>query len=235
MNGPRVSAPAEQIAQQGRHELHARLRAALLRQAAGAAEPVSLDETGLDALVQAAAARAGGMLWRRCLAGAAVDALGLELAQAIEHPDVVRAHELVGAPPYEPRPPEPSAVPVAPPPEGSPGTAPGAEAVRLAAVHRSGIESLRNGESDLELRFSEAGLDLLKASTGGAIGRLPWSEIQAVEVGHSRRGLRRGRGQELRVRAQRGLARFELPGLTAAQMTEHLAPVLARWGPERGG
>ena len=59
-------------------------------------------------------------------------------------------------------------------PEGDLSESP-LQALRLSAVHVSGIESLRNGESDLELRFSDAGLDLLKASSGAAIGRLLWS------------------------------------------------------------
>jgi hypothetical protein len=93
----------------------------------------------------------------------------------------------------------------------------------------SGIESLRNGESDLELRFSENGLDLLKASSGAAIGRLLWTDIHAVDVTSSRRVLRPGRRvPELQVRAQSGLATFQLPGMTSEQLNEHLQPVLAR-------
>ena len=83
----------------------------------------------------------------------------------------------------------------------------------------SGIESLRDGETDLELRFSGAGLDLLKASSGATIGRLPWSEIHDVEVASSRRGLRPGRRvPELHVRAQSGRATFQLPGMTSEQV-----------------
>jgi hypothetical protein len=93
----------------------------------------------------------------------------------------------------------------------------------------TGIESLRNGESDLELRFSEAGLDLLKASSGAAIGRLLWSEIHSIDVAGSRRVLRPGRRmQELHVRAQSGRATFQLPGMTSEQVNQHLEPVLAR-------
>ena len=102
-----------------------------------------------------------------------------------------------------------SAWPVEPPvalaqppatPEGDLAESP-LQALRLSAVHVSGIESLRNGESDLELRFSDAGLDLLKASSGAAIGRLLWSEIHSVDVASARRGLRPGRRvQELHVR-----------------------------------
>jgi hypothetical protein len=218
---------AEQIAEQGHAELQARLRAAILRQVAHAAEPVALSESDLDRLVAEAAGRTGGVLWRRCLAGAAADALGIPLADAISHPLVQRAHELTGAPPYERAPEEPLVAPAAMVTETAAGDVTGA--LRLAAVHLSGIESLRNGESDLELRFSDAGLDLIKASSGAAIGRLLWSEIHDVDVAGARRGLRPGRrAQELHVSAQRGRASFELPGMTAEQVKEHLEPVLAR-------
>lgn len=218
---------AERIVLQGRHELQARLRAAILRQAGSAAEPMTLEAARLDQLVDAAAARAGGVLWRRCLAGAATTELGIDLAAAISHPTVQRAHELAGAPPYEG-----VAAPVAPvalAEDAATQTPPPMQALRLPAVHMSGIESLRNGESDLELRFSDAGLDLLKASSGAAIGRLLWSEIHSVDVASSRRVLRPGRRvQELHVRAQSGRATFQLPGMTSEQVSQHLEPVLAR-------
>src|SRR6185312_2500207 len=92
---------AERIVLQGRQELQARLRAAILRQAGSAAEPITLEAAHLDELVEAASARAGGVLWRRCLAGAATTELGIDLADAISHPTVQRAHELAGAPSYE--------------------------------------------------------------------------------------------------------------------------------------
>jgi hypothetical protein len=221
---------AERIAVQGRQELQARLRAAILRQAGSAAEPMTLQASQLDRLVDAAATRAGGVLWRRCLAGAATTELGIDLADAISHPTVRRAHELAGAPPYERVHLEPPVTTAAA--EDAAGTTAQTplQALRLSAVHVSGIESLRNGESDLELRFSDAGLDLLKASSGAAIGRLLWSEIHGVDVASSRRGVRPGRRvQELRVRAQSGQATFQLPGMTPDQVNEHLEPVLARF------
>jgi hypothetical protein len=235
-------AAAERIVVQARQELQARLRAAILRQAGSAAEPVTLEAAQLDRLVDGAAARAGGVLWRCCLAGAASVELGVGLAEAIDHPTVERAHALAGAPLYEGPPAVPSPPPVAPavPAAGDPaaadpahpqGTAehPPLQALRLSAIHVSGIESLRNGESDLELRFSDAGLDLLKASSGAAIGRLLWSEIHDVEVARTKRGLRPGRrAQELHVSAQSGRAVFQLPGMTGQQVSEHLEPVLAR-------
>ena len=76
-------AAAERIVLHGRQELQARLRAAILRQAGSAAEPMTLDAAQLDRLVDAAAARAGGVLWRRCLAGAATTELGVDLAEAV--------------------------------------------------------------------------------------------------------------------------------------------------------
>ena len=202
-----MSADAEQVAErivlQGRQELQARLRAAILRQAGSAAEPMTLQAAQLDQLVDAASARAGGVLWRRCLAGAASTELGIDLAEAISHPAVPARPRLAGAPSYEAI--AAPVVPVAPAEEGSERTQTPMQALRLPAVHVSGIESLRNGESDLELRFSDAGLDLLKASSGAAIGRLLWSEIHSIDVVSSRRVLRPGRRmQELHVRAQSG-------------------------------
>ena len=62
-----------------------------------------------------------------------------------------------------------------------------------------------------------------------AIGRLLWSEIHGAEVAGSRRGLRPGRRvQELHVKAQSGQAIFQLPGMTAEQVKDHLEPLLAR-------
>jgi hypothetical protein len=221
-------AAAERIALQARQELHARLRAAILRRAAEAGEPMTLEAAQLDQLVDAAAARAGGVLWRRCLAGAATGELGLELGEAISHPAVQHAHELAGAPPYEGAAAETPVVP-SEPAEGAATSETTLQALRIAAVHVGGIESLRNGESDLELRFSESGLDLLKASSGAAIGRLLWTDIHSVDVTSSRRVLRPGRRvPELQVRAQSGRATFQLPGMTSEQLNEHLQPVLAR-------
>ena len=222
-------AAAERIVLQGRQELHARLRAAILRQAGSATEPMTLEAAQLEGLVDAAAGRAGGVLWRRCLAGAATTELGLDLADAISHPTVQQAHELAGAPPYEGVAAAEVSVPPILPADGAAQRDTPLQALRMSAVHMSGIESLRNGESDLELRFSDSGLDLLKASSGAAIGRLLWSDIHSVEVASSRRGLRPGRRvPELHVRAQSGRATFQLPGMSSEQVNQHLEPVLAR-------
>jgi hypothetical protein len=104
-----------------------------------------------------------------------------------------------------------------------------AQALRLSAVHLSGIETLYQGEDDLELRLSEAGLDVLKRSNGAAIGRLEWSEIETVVLPAPKRGLRnRRRPRELHVSTDRGQAQFELPGLTDQELHEYLEPTLAR-------
>jgi hypothetical protein len=246
---------AERIAEQGRQELHARLRAAFRHQAAARPEPVELSDEELETLVGAAAGRAGGVLWRRALAQAGTEALGIDLADAISHPAVQRAHELVGAPPYEDLYHDSSdqAPELAPEPEAGDDEEPpedgGAvliidadgndqpQAIRVAAVHLGGIATLRVGDSDIELRFSDAGLDVLKGSSGAAIGRLEWREIQTVDFSRSRRGLRAGRRrvQELHVGTGRGRASFELPGLTEEQLKEHLEPMVARTHGASGG
>jgi len=263
---PTSPTTAERIAQQGKLELLARLRTAFGEQAQHSAGAARLDPDELECLVAEAAGRADGALWRRSLAEAAMSELGIDLAAAVEHPEVLRAHELVGAPPYEPpvapvaesEPPvgpatEPelpvgpvaeSELPVGPatepelPPEPAAEAEPepGREAVRIAAVHSSGIESLRAGEPDIELLFSDAGLDVLKRSTGAAIGRLEWSEIHSVKLLPPRRGLGVGRrkARTLDVETKRGRATFELHGLTQDQLSEYLQPLLERTGADEG-
>jgi hypothetical protein len=217
---------AERIAEQGRAALRDRLRGAFEHQLSLRPPSIALGEGQLEELVDAAAARADAVLWRRCLAGVAADVLGIGLTEAVSHPEVLRAHELVGAPAYEEVAVAPAQAAV-----GAPAPEPATRALRVAAVHLGGIESLRRGEADLELRFSPAGLDVLKASSGAPIGRLAWTEIDNVSFPRSRRGLRAGRRRELHVETARGRATFELPGLSDRQLQEELEPRLARWRP----
>jgi predicted component of type VI protein secretion system len=240
---------AEQIAQRGLQELRRRLRTAIEHEAARPGTGVHLQPAQLDELVSRAAQRAGAALWRRSLAQAGSEIMGIPLAQAITHPAVRRAHEIVGAPPFEPgtRPeasatppppatPPPSPTPTrapAPPPQPVPARAPSPtppapspEAIRVEAVHMAGIESLRTGERDLEVRFSDEGIDVLKRSSGAVIGDLRWTEINDVQTRRNRHGLRRV--LELHVDTARGRASFELPGLAEDQLTEHLTPLLER-------
>lgn len=315
---------AERIAERGREELLARLRAAFAEQLSHGATPAALSGDEFELRIAQAGERAGGALWRRSLAQAAVTELHIDLAAAIEHPDVLRAHELLGAPAYtlpaEPpqeaaaeveveleEPPEPveaeapaeaieaeletpaeaieaeleaptepieaeaeaeapaapieaeaaaEAIEIGPPAEPietmapaeapetapadvltasplptpvaqPPATEPEVEALRVGAVHVSGIESLRAGERDIELRFSPDSIDVLKRSSGVGLGRVRWIEITNIELPPPRRGLRR-RPQELRIETARGRATFELPGLTTEQLEGHLKPMLAR-------
>ncbi len=101
MNQESVEALAEQLAAHGRDALIERLRAAFADAAAAHADIVELDEQKLEALVQSSADRADGLQWRRALATLAADALGVPVTEALTHPAVARAQELVGAPSYE--------------------------------------------------------------------------------------------------------------------------------------
>ena len=235
------------IADAGRQDVLVRLRDALGHQAATTG--ITLDAEELDHHAAEAIVHADGTLWRRALAGAAGAELGLTLGEAVRHPVVLRAHEQVGAPPFPgdeaparaeaveapghdeavEAPGHDEAVQAPMPSEGAATTASEADALRVAAVHLGGIEALRTGERDLELRISSAGLDVIKRSTGAPIGRLEWREIEAVELPRGRRGLRPGRrAYELHVATGRGRASFQLPGVTEEQLKDHLEPMLAR-------
>ncbi|MBV9474155.1 MAG: hypothetical protein JO206_14400, partial [Solirubrobacterales bacterium] len=92
---------AQRIADRGREALVARLRPAFEQAAATYADAVELDGDQLEQMVQQAADRADGLLWRRTLAGIATDELGIRLGEALTHPAVERAQDLLGAPSYE--------------------------------------------------------------------------------------------------------------------------------------
>jgi hypothetical protein len=242
----------ERIAQRGHEVVIERLRTAFAHQAATQGG-VDLNPERVERMVQEAVARAGEALWRRSLAQAAMEELGIDLSAALAHPALAGAQELIDAHRDAPRT-EPEARVEAPErAEGEPhhlDLATDAEArpepwpaerhepvpmvtdgqaLRLSAVHLGGIETLYQGDDDLELRLSEAGLDVLKRSNGAAIGRLEWSEIETVSLPAPKRGLRsRRRSRELHVSTGRGQAQFELPGLTDDELHEHLEPTLAR-------
>jgi hypothetical protein len=101
------------------------------------------------------------------------------------------------------------------------------QAIRIAAVHTGGIETLKSGDKDLELRLSDAGLDVIRRSSGVAIGRLEWAEVTDIELEAGRKRRRR-KAQSIQVRTSRGQAAFELPGLTDEEAEAHLEPMLER-------
>jgi hypothetical protein len=225
---------AQRIAQRGREVMVERLRDAFAHQAAARGDGLDLEPQQLEQMISEAAGRAGHALWRRSLAQAAMEELGIDLPEALAHPALAGAEALVGVQPVEILP-----IPVSSPPTPPSSAITEPQALRIGAVHLSGIETLKAGDSDIELRLSDAGLDVLKRSTGGAIGRLEWQEIEGVELPESKRGRRRRRrSPELHVSTGRGQARFELPGLTDEERHEHLEPALARlWrtAPGAGG
>ncbi|MGH2842874.1 MAG: hypothetical protein ACRDKL_04730 [Solirubrobacteraceae bacterium] len=92
---------ADRIADRGRELLIEGLNRAYASAAATHADIVSVTPERIEAMVQAAAQRADGLQWRRALARAAVEELGVSLPDALVHPKVAEAQRIVGAPPYE--------------------------------------------------------------------------------------------------------------------------------------
>ncbi len=92
---------ARRIAEQGRDALLARLRPAFAEAVSAHADVLSLDSDQVEQMVQRAADRADGLQWRRALASIATQELGVSLGEALSHPVVERAQEIVGAPSYE--------------------------------------------------------------------------------------------------------------------------------------
>ncbi len=91
----------EQLAAQGREVLAEQLRAAYADAALTHADVVSLDPARIDSLVQRAVDNADGLQWRRALASAASEQLGISVVDAMSHPAVAQAQQLAGAPSYE--------------------------------------------------------------------------------------------------------------------------------------
>ncbi len=157
-----------------------------------------------------------------------------ERADPVPGPPLVADPETTPAesPPAPPAPPTPL-TPPDPPDPPTPAEAADLEpdAVRLTAVHMGGIGNLASGEGSLELRFSEVGLEIIRTENGSTVGRLPWAEIEVLEVPSARGGLRRRRRRsraQLLVRTERGEAQFEIPGISDVELSQHLAPMLER-------
>ena len=212
------------------------------------AQPAAkVDTAPAEAPTTAAAPAKGGLTVAR-KPGSKKSAPAAETAWPEPAPEPAEANptpDQLAAPPEpaEPEPvPEPAPQPIVPEPEPAPVTTPAAstpsaaalavpQALRIAAIHTTGIESLQAGDEDIELRLSEVGLDVIKRSSGIAIGRLDWGEITALEVQEpGRRGRRRRKtkNRSLQVDTGGGQAAFELVGLSDEETAEHLEPLLAR-------
>jgi hypothetical protein len=133
----------------------------------------------------------------------------------------------------EPSATEPSATessePERPEPD-SPVTA-DASTLRVNAIHQGGIANLAPEEGGLEIQLSEAGLDIAR-DDGDILGRLPWNEIDAIEV-PAARGMRRRRKRDaqLVVKTSQGEATFSIPSVTPDEFRQLLNPVVERHRP----
>jgi hypothetical protein len=106
-----------------------------------------------------------------------------------------------------------------------------ASTLRVNAVHQGGIANLAPEEAGLEIQLSEAGLDIARGD-GDILGRLPWHEIDAIEV-RSARGVRRRRKRDaqLVVKTGQGEATFSIPSVTPDEFRQLLNPVVERYRP----
>jgi hypothetical protein len=332
---------AQQIAAAGRDALLERLRPAFRDAAAAHADVIKLSQEQIEEMVQRAADRADGLQWRRALAGVAVEQMGITLSDALGHPAVVRAQELLGVPSYEeaiaaaraaraaqtqnesataegaataangvanpvkeaaqaplaeaetnesaavedPSTQEAaagesqadhaagswgelSAAPSGAAPATEPAEEPDdedaegedeepdaesrdwaeehwedidlgdeltastaiprrdAREVTLPAAHVEGLGTLAGHDTDVELSFTQRGLDVLRASDKLELVGLRWRDIHALEVPHIRVRMRRRRkdGARLVVYSTRGTLTFDTPGRSADEVRSRLAP-----------
>ena len=115
----------------------------------------------------------------------------------------------------------------APAPQAQAGaTAPRQDAIRVGATHVEGLEAVRAGERDLELRLSAAGIDVLVGTSGAPIGRLAWEHVRDVTLQRRRRALRAA--LRLHVDTDQGHASFDLPGVDEREFRAALDPLLDR-------
>jgi hypothetical protein len=221
---------AERLAAHGRDALVERLRTAFADAAEAHADIVSIDSERLEALVQRSVDRADGLQWRRALAGVASEQLGIGLTEALRHPAVVRAQELVGAPSYEQSLAELIKRPGPTADEPDEPDEPDDEALKLTAIHLGGVANLPGSAEEVDLRLSGDGLDIARGGDE-ILGRLSWSEIDALEVPTARGRRRRQPGRaRLIVRTGSGDASFEIPALSSDELLERIQPLLARYG-----
>jgi hypothetical protein len=99
--------------------------------------------------------------------------------------------------------------------------------VRFEAVHLGGIANLAPSASDIQLLFTDDGLDILRGPDK-SLGRLPWDEIRSLEVPEVRGRRRRTRQQEtqLVVRTEEGEATFRIPSLSPPELRDQIDPLM---------
>jgi hypothetical protein len=105
------------------------------------------------------------------------------------------------------------------------------EDLRVTAIHLGGVANLPASRDGLDLRLSASGLDILQ-SDEEIVGRLPWEEIDALEVPHQRARRRRQPKDRARlvVRTRHGDASFEVPGFSPEELRDRIEPLIGRYG-----
>jgi hypothetical protein len=93
-----IEETARRIAELGHGALRRRLRPAFDHAAVTHAGRITIRRDELERMLEQAARRADAAIWRRALASVAMDELDIGLFEALEHPAVIRAQEMVGAP-----------------------------------------------------------------------------------------------------------------------------------------
>jgi hypothetical protein len=103
--------------------------------------------------------------------------------------------------------------------------------LKFALVHLNGLAEL-DRESEIELRLTPVGLDVVPAGSDAAAVRLAWSEIRRLEVEPRRGGMlrRRGAGARLTLTATDRRARFEAEGADSEELKSRLAVALKTLG-----
>jgi hypothetical protein len=122
-----------------------------------------------------------------------------------------------------------------PPPTLEPGPfVPENDDLLVTAIHLGGVANLPASRNGLDLRLSAKGLDILH-SNDEIVGRLPWEEIDALEVPHQRVRRRRQHKPRARllVRTKHGDASFEIPGVSSDELRDRIEPLISRYGHNR--
>lgn len=107
--------------------------------------------------------------------------------------------------------------------------APDSFRILAGVVHVDGLPELE-GEGDLELRFTEEGLDVVRESDGAAVARFARSELRSVRVQSGRGRMLRRHATQTRiiVSAAGRRARFDARDADPEDLKQRLALALAK-------